>query len=806
MNSTMKIIGFNLEETSYGLPLDNGGVCLIVDGEVKMLINEERLVRKQYAAGFRLSTEFILKNNDLSLDEIDLFVASSCLDIVADKKTVQQHLKKNGFSVPLSKIAVCDHHLSHGYTAFYPSEFKEAIVMVLDGDGNVLAEKMANGTQDEKKYWNNKTEHNSYFVGKGTDLELIERDDIPAGENGFGGAYRYFTYFCGFPGYKYAGKLMGLSAYGAARNRYKDIRVFDLFPDGGIKCLLPDSDRLHSSEVVEKWLQEQGVSVKARKPTEEITEDIEDIAFLIQRELDRVLLHKTKYLIEKTGIKNLCIAGGVGLNAVTNKFLLDEAGIENIYIQPATGDSGQCLGNALYGLHEFDREHCKRVSISVYQGKEYSREEILEALQNEKDTIIFTEMPFDQLARLAAEKIHDDKIVGWFQGRSEIGPRALGNRSILANPANPKMKDVLNRKVKHRESFRPFAPSVLAEKAREWFDIRVLAPYMIMNSQVLQPNKVPAITHADGSARLQTVRKEDNPRYHQLIAECDRISGIPIVINTSLNDNESVPETPQDALNTFLRTGIDYLFIGDFFVEKPENLMSREARLEAINNEWTKIASQTDEIQKAKSKVLDGKFLSMVRRFAPKGGRLFDYHSEWGEYANLLASKGYDIVAINESDSMIESAKKKFTKPTFYTKDEFYKNLPLLENKFDAVYSNLWLCILEKEQHDTLFKNFKRLLKKDGVVIVSFCHPCFDYMRDSIVTYRLLPPNIRYDQEFTHKKIVHENGLEFTDYHRPLEYYVTLFKKHGFKIVDIAESDVLETNFYPDFILFALQK
>lgn len=802
----MKIIGFNLEETSYGLPLDNGGACLIVDGEVKMLINEERLVRKQYAAGFRLSIEFILKNNNLSLDEVDLFVASSCLDIVVDKKIVQQQMKKRGFSVPLSKIVVCDHHLSHGYTAFYPSPFDKAIVMVLDGDGNVLTEKMENDTQSIDKYWHNKTEHNSYYVGKGKELELLEHDEVVAGENGFGGAYRYFTYFCGFPGYKYAGKLMGLSAYGATRNKYKDVKIFDLLPNGGVKCLLPDTDRLHSSEVVEKWLFEQGVNVRARKPSEEITEDIEDIAFLIQRELDRALLHKVKYLIEKTSIKNLCIAGGVGLNAVTNKLLLDEAGIEHIYIQPAAGDSGQCLGNALYGLHEFDREHCERTPISVYQGKEYSREEIIEALKNEGDLITYKEMPFDQLAKLAAEKIHENKIIGWFQGKSEIGPRALGNRSILANPTNPKMKDILNRRVKHRESFRPFAPSVLAEQAKDYFDIKVSAPYMIMNAQVLQPDKIPAVTHMDGSARLQSVSKQDNSRYHQLISEFEHLSGIPVVINTSLNDNESVPETPQDALNTFLRTGIDYLFIGDFFIEKPEHLVSREARLEAINNEWTKVASQVDEIQTAKSKVLDKKFLSLVQKYTPKGAQVFDYHCEWGEYANLLASKGYKVVAINESDSMIENAKKKFSKPTFYTKEEFYKNLPLLENKFDLVYSNLWLCILEKEQHDTLLNNFKRLLKKDGIVILSFCHPCFDYMRESIVTYRVLPQNIRYDQEFTHTKIVHENGLEFTDHHRPLEYYVPLFKKHKFKILDIAESDVLDTNFYPDFILFVLQK
>lgn len=801
----MKIIGFNLEETSYGLPLDNGGACLIVDGEVKMLINEERLYRKQYQAGFAQSISYILKNNDLSIEDIDLFVASSCLDVLATAEEVQQQLKKHDFDVPLQKIKVCNHHLSHAYSAFYPSPFGKAVILVIDGDGNVLDEHMAEGTKNAKKFWHNRNEHNSYYLGDGTNISLLERDDIGADENGFGGVYRYFTYFCGFHGYKYAGKLMGLSAYGAARDTYKDVHIFDLLPNGGVRCLVPDTDRLHSPRVVEKWLSKQGVKVKAREPSEEMNEDIEDIAWLVQRELDRALLHKVKYLVEKTGIKNICIAGGVGLNAVSNRALLDHAGVEGVYIQPAAGDSGQCLGDAYYGLNEFDKQHAVRKPISVYQGKEYSDTEILHALERE-DAVTYKKMDFADLAKLAAEKIAEGKIVAWYQGRSEIGPRALGNRSILADPRKAEMKDILNHRVKHRESFRPFAPSILEEETQNWFDISVPAPYMIMNAPVKQPDKIPAATHKDGSARIQTVNENDNPRYHALISEFFKLTGVPIVINTSLNDNESVPETPKDALNTFLRTGIDVLFMGDYFVEKPEHLMSREERLEALDNEWTMVASQTAIIQKAKSKVLDNKFLSLVKEYVPQGGSAFDYYCEWGEYANLLSKNGFKVTGTNESDSMIENARKHFKEPTFLTKKEFYKQIPLLENKFDLVYSNLWLCILKKAEHDTFLNNIKLLLNESGTVIVSFCHPSFDYMRESIVSYRVVPPNVRYDKEFKHHKIIHENGLEFEDYHRPLEYYVSLFKKHGFKILDVAESDVLNTNFYPDFIFFVLRK
>ena len=563
----MKIIGFNLEKTTYELPLDNGGVCLIVDGEVKMLINEERLTRKQYQAGFSKSLLYILENNGLGINDVDLFVASSCLDVLASPEEVRRQLVNNGFDVPLEKIQVCHHHLSHAYSAFFPSPFEEAIVMVLDGDGNVLTEEMAQGTHTQEKYWNNKNEHNSYYLGKGTEVTLLERDEINAGENGFGGVYRYFTYFCGFPGYKYAGKLMGLSAFGAERNKYKDVQIFDLQPNGIVKCMVPDSDRLNSAQVVEEWFHSQGVNVMARKEGGEITEDIEDIAWLIQRELDRALLHKVQYLIEKTGIKNLCIAGGVGLNAVSNRFLLDHSRIENIYIQPAAGDSGQCLGDAYYGLAHFDTEHAVRKPISVYQGKEYSDEEIITALKSFTG-ITFQQMGFSELAFLAAQKIAEGKIIGWFQDRSEIGPRALGNRSILADPRKAEMKDIINERVKHRENFRPFAPSVLEEKSQEWFDISISAPYMIINAQVKQHDKIPAVTHVDGSARIQTVTRGQNEKYHELISQFEKITGVPVLLNTSFNDNEAIVESPFDALNTFMRTNLDALFIGNYFVQK----------------------------------------------------------------------------------------------------------------------------------------------------------------------------------------------------------------------------------------------
>lgn len=563
----MNIIGLNLEKTSYGLPLDNGGVCLIKDGKVISLINEERLNRKQYSLGYKMSLDYILKDSKLKLSEIDYLVVSSCLEQHRSQKSVQTELKRNGINVPLNKIKICDHHLSHAYSAYYPSGFDEAIIMVLDGDGNLNDGQMIHGTKNKNFYWKNKFDHQSYYIGKENKIELLEKDESIIGENGFGGAYRYFTFFCGFPGYRFAGKLMGLSAYGYRRDKYKNVKLFDLDSDGKVKCLLPNKDHGDSPKAVENWLKENGIKIKTRKPEEKISKDIEDVAWLVQRELNNALVHKVKYLVQKTGIKNLCIAGGVCLNAVTNREILDKAGIENIYIQPAAGDNGQCLGNAYHGLDKYDNKNCQREKLSVYMGKQYSEKEILKVLEN-TNGIKYKKMSFDEISKIAAEKISQNKIIAWFQGRSEMGPRALGSRSILANPINKKMKYILNKKVKHRENFRPFAPSVLEEKTKDWFDIDMKAPYMILNSRVKSPSKIPSVTHKDGSARLQTVCKKDNPRYHKLISEFEKITGVPVVINTSFNDNEAIVESPKDAVNTFMRTQIDFLFIGNYYVEK----------------------------------------------------------------------------------------------------------------------------------------------------------------------------------------------------------------------------------------------
>ncbi len=799
----MKIIGFNLQETHYGLPLDNGGACLIVEGEVKMLINEERINRKQYSHGFKESIKYILESNNITVEEIDLWVASSCLEEKRNPSDVAKQLFENGFKVPTEKILVNNHHLSHAYSAYYPSGFDEAIIMVLDGDGNMVGSKKAELTT--KDYWENNFEHNSYYVAKGNEITLLEDDDIKSGENGFGGAYRYFTFFCGFPGYKYAGKLMGLSAYGSRRNKYKDIKVFDLYDNGKVKCNLPNIDHSNSAQAVERWLHSQGVHVKALDKGDEINEDIEDIAYLIQRELDKALLHKVKYLVKKTGIKNLCIAGGVGLNAVTNRYLLDNAGIESIFIQPAAGDSGQCLGNAYFGMSQRDKENLKRCSISVYQGREYSDEEILKVLEENKEYISFKKINFEKLAGIVAKEIAKGKIIGWFQGRSELGPRALGNRSLLVDPRDKHMKDILNLRVKHREYFRPFAPSVLAEQARKWFDCQIPMPYMIMNASVLKPSKLRAVTHYDGSARVQTVSKDQNYRYYRVIEEFSKLSGVPVVINTSFNDNEAIVETPSHALDTFLRTGIDVLAIGDYLVTKKKGMQVKIAELDKIVSSWTKELDKEGKIQEVKNKVLNKVLVKLVKKYCKKGW-VFDYHAEWGELSNEIAKLNYNVQAMNTSDARVLSARKMFKKPIFFTENEFNEIAPSLKNKFDIVISNLWFSMISDEQESKMLDNYKKLVKDSGKLIITMGHPCFTGDKESLVTRRELPKGFRYTKKSKITKTIHENGLQFIDNHRPLSYYTGLFEKNGLFIDTIKESDTLNTTMNPDFIIFVLSK
>lgn len=558
----MKIIGANLGETENGMILNDGGICLL-NNEKIVITSEERITRKKYAGGFNKSLKRILDSEKIKIEDIDLFVFSSCCELP------RKHINIENYDIPNEKIVyIPSHHLSHAYSTYFSSKFDEAIIMVIDNEGNIIKD------LGERKFYDNELEHMTYYIGKKNKIEFLERDEVLPNQIGIGDAYRYFTHYIGFPSYVYAGKTMGLAPYGD-KEKYNNVKIFD-FDDasGKITCRIENMYENCNDAIKKFFRNNYNIDIiSPRTPIDDIKQEYADLAYLIQKELEEVLIKKVKYLVKKTGIKKLCIAGGVGLNSVANARILKETEIEDIFIVPAAGDTGQCLGNMYYGYYDI-LKGTKRIPFdSAYLGFSYTDTEIEEEIKKYKDIKYTKYKNFNELNKRVAKDIVGGKIIARFDGRSEFGPRALGNRSILMDPRKPENKDILNKRVKFRESFRPFAPSVLSEYSTEYFDLEQESPYMLLVGKVKKPNIIPAVTHVDTSARIQTVKKEDNLNYYDLINEFYMLTGVPVLLNTSFNINgEPIVETPGDALNSFATTNIDELAIGLYLVEKKVNL------------------------------------------------------------------------------------------------------------------------------------------------------------------------------------------------------------------------------------------
>jgi len=302
-----------------------------------------------------------------------------------------------------------------------------------------------------------------------------------------------------------------------------------------------------------------------------------DIGASVQLVLEEILLKMVKHVQQKTKLKNLCLGGGVALNGVANSRILKEGPFEEIYIPPSPGDAGSAIGCAMYGYYSFFKNKRNtlidkdlQIKNNVYVGPEYTNEKIEKFLNS--NNIPYKKFKRVDLLKKTTELISEQKVVGWYQGRMEWGPRALGNRSILADPRNHQMKDILNEKIKHRESFRPFAPSILEEYSAEYFDLNVPSPYMLLVAKIKKPEAIPAVTHVDGTGRIQTVSKKSNPLYYDLINEFFKITGIPVLINTSMNvRGEPIVNTPEQAFSMMLKTDMDALVMGNYLIQKEKN-------------------------------------------------------------------------------------------------------------------------------------------------------------------------------------------------------------------------------------------
>ena len=488
------------------------------------------------------------------------------------KKLLCEELNKCGFEGNLAnRLLFSEHHLSHAASAFFPSPFSRSAILTMDGVGEWAT--------------------SSFALGKENKIEIHKEIHFP---HSIGLLYSAFTYYTGFKVNSGEYKLMGLAPYGEPKYAQRILdHLIDLKTDGSFRLdlsyfnyctgLTMTSTRFHDL-----------FGAPPRPAESRLTQKHMDIAASIQKVTEEVVLRLSRSLIKETGEKNLCLAGGVALNCVANGKLLREGGQDHLWIQPASGDAGGALGAALaaYHLHLEQPRQLPPSGDSMkgsYLGPIFSDEEIAKRLEGMSAQ--FEVLEEDEFIRSCVEILQEGKAVGWFQGRMEFGPRALGARSILGDARSPQMQSVLNLKVKFRESFRPFAPSVLKEDVSEWFDLDADSPYMLLVADIAKKyqrpmtdeqkqlfgieklnvprSDIPAITHVDYSARIQTVHKETNPRYHKLLSVFKSRTGCPVLVNTSFNvRGEPIVCTPEDAFRCFMGTGIEALAIGNCFLRK----------------------------------------------------------------------------------------------------------------------------------------------------------------------------------------------------------------------------------------------
>jgi carbamoyltransferase len=468
-------------------------------------------------------------------------------------------------SQQMPQVHFVEHHRAHLASAFFPSPFEEAAVISIDGFGDFSS-----------VMWG---------IGKGNHIEVRGSVSFP---HSLGIFYTAFTQFLGFPKYGDEYKMMGLSAYGEPRFAEQVRRVVRTEGD---QCRLDLDYFTHHSKGVEmtwyggepllgavfsyRMTEEFG---DPRAPRSDIHQKDMDLAASVQLVLEENYFALLNFIQKQTGASALCLAGGVALNCVANGRIFERTNFRDVYVQPAAHDAGTSIGAALYVQHqELKQPRCFEMR-HVYYGPEYSDSDILREL--EAAGCKYHKLAEEDLIGRTVGAIAEGKIVGWFQGRMEFGPRALGNRSILADPRRKDMKEILNSRIKYREPFRPFCPSILSERVGEYFETDYPSPFMVMAYKIKpkQREQIPAVTHGDGTGRLQTVEREVSPRYWKLIHKFEEVTGVPVLLNTSFNENEPIVQTPAQAIDCFLRTRMDLLSIGGFVLCKEENLHLSENR------------------------------------------------------------------------------------------------------------------------------------------------------------------------------------------------------------------------------------
>ncbi len=588
----------------------DSAASIVVDGKIIAAAQEERFTRIKHDSNYPYNAvEFVLKFAELKLTDIDYIVFFEkpflkferlletyvafapkgflqftkamplwLRDKLFQKKQLINFLKKHDINFKdEKKLFFSEHHLSHAASAFYPSPFNEAIVLTADGVGEWATTTVA--------------------IGQGRELQIKKEIHFP---HSLGLLYSAFTYYVGFKVNSGEYKLMGLAPYGEPK--YTKIikeNLIDIKNDGSFKLNQKYFNYATGLKMVNFKFEELFKQKSRDSKKEEITQFHMDVAASIQEVTEEIMLTLARSLREDYKIKNLCLAGGVALNCVANGKILKQKIFDNIWIQPAAGDAGGSLGAAL-ALWHIQMKKDRKANDSDQMNGAYLGPEFNEvSIKKEFDLIgaNYQILSDDEIINLTARSLDDGNAVGWFQGRMEFGPRALGGRSILGDPRSPTMQKNLNLKVKYRESFRPFAPSILQEDVKDWFEFESFSPYMLLVANVkkdkiikmtenekklfgiqklnIKRSEIPAVTHVDYSARVQTVNLETNPKFHKLISKFKEITGCPILINTSFNvRGEPIVATPTEAFNCFMGTELDALVVGNFFLKKNDQKKS----------------------------------------------------------------------------------------------------------------------------------------------------------------------------------------------------------------------------------------
>jgi len=563
----------------------SASAALLVDGRLVAAVEEERFTRQKYDTGFpHASIGYCLAAAGLEPNDVDHVAFSGdptsnflrkawfAISTKAGRRMVRHRpdlpalmRAKDPLARGLglepaalrAKVHMVEHHLAHIGSAFYVSPFEESAVMSLDGLGDMVS--------------------TMWGVGRGSRLKILGEVDFP---HSLGLFYTGVSQYLGFNTYVDEYKVMGLSAYGEPEHldamrevlRYRDGLGFELDMRyfRHLREIQPMQWKGGPARLGPLW--DEGMVRRFGQvrsgPDEPLDHRHRAIAASMQLRLEEVVLGMLRTLHERTGLEALCMAGGVALNCVANGRIRNETGFREVYIQPAAYDGGTSLGAAAYVNHQVLGGPRGHVMDHAFLGPEYDPAACRAAL--EAAGVEYRELPEHELTARTADALAAGRIVGWYQGRMEFGPRALGNRSILADPRRPEMKDVLNARIKHREPFRPFAPAILEEATGDWFEDDYPSPFMLLAYRVRPGHRddIPAPTHVDGTGRLQTVRREQNPRYYDLIEAFGERTGVPVLLNTSFNENEPICCTPQEAVDTFRRTRMDVLVLGSLYADR----------------------------------------------------------------------------------------------------------------------------------------------------------------------------------------------------------------------------------------------